>query len=74
MSFPSSVRDRPASRAMRSAMTRSRSVQVGDWKRMVSERIPAAMSPASFWPGMMPRSWNMVAMMVVLAPTASVRT
>ena len=43
-------------RAMRSAMLRSRAVQVGDLNMTVSETMAQAISPASFSDGISPFS------------------
>ena len=55
---------------MRSAMTRSLSVLVGERNRIVSAMMPAASRPASFGLGMTPRSWNMEVTIVQVLPTA----
>ena len=60
-------------RARRSAILRSRWVQVGDLNMTVSETMAAAISPASFSEGIRPFSWYMPAMMVVVLPTGSLR-
>ncbi len=60
-------------RAMRLATSMSRWVQVGDLNMTVSERMAAAMSPAIFSVGIRPFSWYMVATMVVVLPTISLR-
>ena len=72
-SLPSCSRFSPAMRASRSAMRRSRDVVVGDLNITVSLTMAAAISPASFSPGIRPCSWNMVATMVVVEPTGSLR-
>ena len=74
ISFPSSSRETLAIRAIRSAVRMSRWVQVGDLNMTVSDRIAAAIMPAIFSEGMRPRSWNMLAMMVLVEPTGSLRT
>ena len=56
ISRPSSSRPRSAILAMRSAIFRSRAVQVGDLNITVSEMMAAAMRPASLGEGIMPRS------------------
>ena len=61
-------------RAMRSAICRSREVQVGDLNMTVSEMIAAAIMPAMFADGIRPRSWNMPAIIVLVEPTGSLRT
>ena len=61
-------------RAIRSAVRISRSVQVGDLNMTVSERMAAAIMPAMAAEGIKPRSWNMLAMMVLVEPTGSLRT
>ena len=53
---PSSSSDTLAMRAIRSAILRSRTVQVGDLNMTVSETIAAAIMPASFSEGISPRS------------------
>ena len=63
-----------AIRAIRSAVRISREVQVGDLNMTVSEIMAAAIMPAIFSEGISPRSWNMLAMMVLVEPTGSLRT
>ena len=54
--WPSSSSETLAMRAMRSAILRSRWVQVGDLNMTVSETMAAAIMPASFSEGMRPFS------------------
>ena len=54
-------------------MRRSFGVVVGDLNMTVSLMMAAAMSPARASPGKSPCSWNMVAMMVLVEPTGSLR-
>ena len=70
--LPSASSESPARRAMRSAMTRSLSVLVGERNRIVSAMMPAASRPASFGLGMTPRSWNMEVTIVQVLPTGLV--
>ena len=74
MVLPSSSRETLAIRAIRSAMRTSREVQVGDLNITVSEIMAAAIMPAIFSLGISPRSWNILAMMVLVEPTGSLRT
>ena len=74
MALPSSSRDTLAIRAIRSAVRMSRWVQVGDLNITVSDKIAAAIIPARFSEGIRPRSWNILAMMVLVEPTGSLRT
>ena len=73
ISRPSSSRDRLAMWAMRSAIFRSRFVQVGDLNITVSDTMAAAISPASLAEGIIPRSWYIPATMVQVLPTGSLR-
>ena len=73
ISRPSVSKSIPAIRARRSAMRRSRGVHVGDLNMTVSDKIAAAISPAIFSEGCRPRSWNIVATIVVVEPTGSLR-
>ena len=54
--LPNSSRETLAIRAIRSAVLRSLSVQVGDLNITVSEMMAAAIIPAIFSEGMRPRS------------------
>ena len=74
MDLPSSSRETLAIRAIRAAIRRSWEVQVGDLNITVSDTMADAISPAIFSEGMRPRSWNMLATMVVVEPTGSFRT
>ena len=72
--MPSSSRETLAILARRSAIFRSRSVQVGDLNITVSERMAAAIIPAMPLEGISPRSWYIPARIVLVEPTGSLRT
>ena len=74
MALPSSSRDTSAILARRSAILRSRSVQVGDLNMTVSDKMAAAIMPAMPLEGMSPRSWYIPARIVLVEPTGSLRT
>ena len=71
--WPRASSDSWAMEAMRSAISRSRGVQVGDLNISVSEMMAQVISPAMRVPGIRPRSMNMPAMMVAVLPTGSLR-
>ena len=71
--WPRSSRDSWAMEAMRSAICRSRGVQVGDLNISVSEMMAQVIRPAMRAVGIRPRSMNMPAMMVAVLPTGSLR-
>lgn len=56
------------------AIRRSWEVHVGDLNMTVSDTMADAISPAIFSEGISPRSWNILATMVVVEPTGSLRT
>ena len=70
---PSSSMDSWAIDAMRSAIWRSRSVQVGDLNISVSLMMAQVKRPAIRVVGIRPRSMNIPATMVAVEPTGSLR-